>query len=244
MKHFYYQCNGQSCGPYTDSEILDKRLPKGTYIWHEGLESWILIENSPVFSKYYNGSHLYIGGVFKPVMIFIFALSIVFLCIYGQVMFATINAEVESKDDVQETAFSDPSVDFDMYLEKFYRDIEFYGIRTVMPNSVTIKFANLNKYKGTVNYNGISYGYNDDSKIEIYINPTFWKHATKAQKYWVMYHELCHDLLNLDHTTESQENIDKLMYPYMNCNHITHMDDFIEAYQEAFIMFALQQHKE
>lgn len=240
MKQFYYQSNGQSYGPYSASEIVDKKLPKGTYIWYEGLDSWILIEKSTVFCKYYNGSFIDIWGVFKYTIIILFALCILFLCISGDILFATINTEAESKDDIQRTAFNDPSVDFNVYLEKFYRDIEFYRIRTVMPNSVTIKFANLDKYKGTVNYNGISYGYNDDSKIEIYVNPTFWNNATKAQKYWMIYHELCHDLLNLDHTPELPENIDKLMYPHMDCSRITHMDDFIEAYQETFILFALQ----
>ena len=234
MKQFYYQSNGQSYGPYSASEIVDKKLPKGTYIWHERLDSWMLIEDSSVFRKYYDGGFIDILGVIKYTIGILFVLCVLFLCISGDKLFATINAEAESKDDIQRTAFSDPTVNFNVYLEKFYRDLEFYRIRTVRPSSVTIKFANLDKYKETVNYNGVSYGKNNDSKIEIYINPTFWATATKAQKYWLMYHELCHDVLNIDHTPEAEEYIGELMYPYMDQFEINHMDDFIDAYHKTF----------
>ena len=234
MKQFYYQSNGRSYGPYSASEIVDKKLPKGTYIWYEGLDSWMLIEDSSVFRKYYDGSFIDILGVIKYIIGLLLVLCVLFLCVLGDERLATINAEVKSKDDIQRTAFSDPTVNFNVYLEKFYRDLELYRIRTVKPSSVIIKFANLDKYKETVNYNGISYGYKDDSKIEIYINPTFWANATKAQKYWLMYHELCHDVLNIDHTPEAEEYIGELMYPYMDKFEINHMDDFIDAYHKTF----------
>jgi Zn-dependent peptidase ImmA (M78 family) len=121
-----------------------------------------------------------------------------------------------------------------MYVDKFYRDLEVYGIRAVRPETIIIKFARLettNKYKG---YNGVSFGYNNDDIIEIYINPLSWEQGSKARRYWLMYHELAHDILNAEHVEAIPENKGKLMYPHSSNFKISDMDEFIEAYQALF----------
>ena len=57
MKDFYYQWNGEKKGPYSFSEIVDKKLPKGTYVWYDGLDSWVLIENVPLFRESYKSTN-------------------------------------------------------------------------------------------------------------------------------------------------------------------------------------------
>ena len=64
MKRFYYQWNGQKNGPHSFSEIIDKKLPKGTYIWYDGLDSWVPIENIPLFKESYRSSY---QGVWKAI---------------------------------------------------------------------------------------------------------------------------------------------------------------------------------
>ena len=49
-----------------------------------------------------------------------------------------------------------------------------------------------------------------------------------------MYHELAHDVLNIDDLSDLPSNNGKLMYPYINTCEITHMDQFIEASHELF----------
>lgn len=230
MKKYFYQKNGESYGPYTAEDILKKELTPDTYVWYDGLESWIPFNKSELWGKMrYKKQDTSVP--IREILVYLFV--IIFI---GAILVLGALQEIETveQDDIIRSAYNDPEVDFNVYLNKFYRDVNVYGIRYVTPNKTIIKFANLDKKKGTVDYNGISYGYKDDSKIEIYINPTFWANATKAQKYWLMYHELCHDVLNIDHTPEAEEYIGELMYPYMDQFEINHMDDFIDAYHKTF----------
>lgn len=230
MTKYFYQKNGESYGPYTVEDILKKELTPDTYVWYDGLESWIPFNKSELWGKMrYKKQDTSV--LIREILVYLFV--IIFI---GAILVLGALQEIETveQDDIIRSAYNDPEVDFNVYLNKFYRDVNVYGISYVTPNKTIIKFANLDKKKGTVDYNGISYGYKDDSKIEIYINPTFWANATKAQKYWLMYHELCHDVLNIDHTPEAEEYIGELMYPYMDQFEINHMDDFIDAYHKTF----------
>ena len=230
MKKYFYQKNGEAYGPYTVEDILKKELTPDTYVWYDGLESWIPFNKSELWGKMrYKKQDTSVP--IREILVYLFVIIlIVAIFVLGTLQ----EIKTVEQDDIIRSAYNDPEVDFNVYLNKFYRDANVYGIRYVTPNKTIIKFANLDKKKGTVDCNGISYGYKDDSKIEIYINPTFWANATKAQKYWLMYHELCHDVLNIDHTPETEEYIGELMYPYMDQFEINHMDDFIEAYHKTF----------
>ena len=45
----------------------------------------------------------------------------------------------------------------------------------------------------------ISYGLNDDRNIVIKVDPTNWQDASIEKKWYIIYHELGHDVLNLEH---------------------------------------------
>ena len=240
MKDFYYQWNGENNGPYSFNEIVDKKLPQGTYVWYDGLDSWIPIENVPLFRESYKSGKWWL---WKAI-----GLSIA-LCA-GTVLFGfmfvanseveTLMAELELKNKIDKIAYDDPSVDFQIYLDQFYKDLKYYNYTPEQPDNVIIKFAELNKIPETRNAAGISFGCNKDYCIEIYIDPAVWLIANDAQKFWIMYHELAHDILNLDHVDKTQDNVGQLMYPDIpeNCN----MDDFKKAYHEAFSQFTMQHH--
>ena len=70
--------------------------------------------------------------------------------------------------------------------------------------------------------------------IEIYINKTSWEKFNRAQKHFVMYHELTHDVLNKDDLSDISENKGSLMYPSIDNYENKSMDEFIESYQKAF----------
>lgn len=137
-------------------------------------------------------------------------------------------------DKIKSTAYDDPNVDFSMYVDKFYRDLDIYCHYPTRSQKMIIKFADIDKIKGVSNINAVSYGVGNDELIEIYVNPSFWKKARRAQKYWLMYHELSHDVLNIDDLDAVPENVGKLMYPQMGVMDVADMDEFIEAFNILF----------
>lgn len=115
-----------------------------------------------------------------------------------------------------------------LYLKKFYRDIEYFGINKRMPRSVTIKLAPMQFFDDTKDYHGVSYGYGNDDIIEIYINENSWKKLSRPQKYFLMYHELSHDVLNVDDLPDVPQNYGRLMCPVLSSINKISMDEFIE----------------
>ena len=47
-------------------------------------------------------------------------------------------------------------------------------------------------------------------------------------RYYLMYHELSHDILNVDDLEDTEINVGKLMYPAISTYEKITMDDFIE----------------
>jgi hypothetical protein len=223
VKQYYYQDEGKALGPFSKEEIIAKGLKTGTYVWYPGLETWVRIEAVSDLQKPKQTRSN------KNMLAIITSSIVILLFIIGLIM--NFNNE---RTEIRNMSYVDPSIDFSMYVDKFYRDLEVYGIRAVRPETIIIKFARLettNKYKG---YNGVSFGYNNDDIIEIYINPLSWEQGSKARRYWLMYHELAHDILNAEHVEAIPENKGKLMYPHSSNFKISDMDEFIEAYQALF----------
>ncbi len=128
----------------------------------------------------------------------------------------------------------DADEDFDMYVQKFYRDLEFYGIYPKKPKVTIIKFSKLDQIDNTTHIHGLSLGSNDDDKIEIYINSSTWKSFNKPMRYFLMCHELAHDILNVDDLDATSYNEGKLMYPEISSYENKNMDDFIESAHALF----------
>ena len=128
----------------------------------------------------------------------------------------------------------DSDEDFDMYVQKFYRDLKFYGIYPKKPKVQIIKFSKLDQLDNTTHIHGLSFGSDDDDRIEIYINPSTWQQFNKPMRYFLMYHELAHDVLNLDDLEAKSWNEEKLMYPAISSYENKNMDDFIESSHAVF----------
>jgi len=62
-------------------------------------------------------------------------------------------------------------------------------------------------------------------------------------RYYFIYHELAHDVLNLDDLSDSPENEGKLMYPAIASYESKTMDNFIESSYELFEEIAAKQKK-
>ena len=123
---------------------------------------------------------------------------------------------------------------FEIYIDKFYRDLEYYGIFPKKPQIIIIKFSRLDQLDNTSHIHGLSLGRNDDNRIEIYINQSSWNQFTKPMRYFLMYHELAHDVLNIDDLDNNPKNLSKLMYPEISSYDKKNMDDFIESFHSLF----------
>ena len=82
---------------------------------------------------------------------------------------------------------------------------------------------------------------NDDDKIEIYINPSTWDNFNKPMRYYLIYHELSHDVLNVEDMEDLPMNEGKLMFPAIATYESKTMDDFIESSHTLFEEVAAKQ---
>ena len=119
---------------------------------------------------------------------------------------------------------------FDLYVDQFFREIEHAGILKVRPSKVDIRLKPLDTSKDTYHAHGFSTGYDDDDIINITINKRSWNTFTKAQKYYLIFHELSHDVLNLDDLKFNEPNEKKIMYPSISAYKVLTMDDFIDNF--------------
>jgi hypothetical protein len=121
---------------------------------------------------------------------------------------------------------------FEIYVDKFYRELESAGIYKIRPEKVNIKLRPLDSFKNLNHLHGYSLGYNNDNEIDIHINRRSWNTFSKAQKYYLIFHELSHDVLNLDDLESNAPNENSIMYPSINAYKTLSMDDFIENFQQ------------
>ena len=89
---------------------------------------------------------------------------------------------------------------FSIDLHSYYLEYQKKSIYTLnalnLPdvNNVILKFRELEQ--GTIAF---AKGMNDDSKVEIYVNPNKWKSYSPAKRLFIIYHELGHDIFNFEH---------------------------------------------
>lgn len=119
-------------------------------------------------------------------------------------------------------------------VDKFFRDLINFNVYTVIPEKFIIELKNLDSYQMTSHVHGISLGKDKEDIVEIYINKNSWEKFNKTQKYYIIYHELSHDILNLDDLNENESNFGKIMYPNMSIYNTLDMNDFIENMKKLF----------
>jgi len=256
MKKYFYINGDNKIGPFSFEELKNQDLTRETKVWFYGLNNWTIlsevdelkhITNSippklKVTKQNINTLKNDIPEIkikkkasknkknLKRGIVIIVLSSIVLLIGY-----ISYSNKQDSKlyQEIASSSF-ETDVDFDFYVEKFYRDIEAFGIFPKKPKVKILKFAKLDQLDNATHIHGISYGTDDDDRIEIYINPSTWEKFNKPMRYYLIYHELAHDLLNVDDLEESQINEGKLMYPALASYEKKTMDDFIESSHALF----------
>ena len=119
---------------------------------------------------------------------------------------------------------------FDPYVDQFYRELKQFGIAKVRPKKINIRLESLDTSENTYHMHGFSTGFDNDDIIDITINKRSWNTFSKAQKYYLIFHELAHDVLNLDDLDYNNPNEKNIMYPSIHSFKSLSMDDFIDNF--------------
>lgn len=83
--------------------------------------------------------------------------------------------------------------DLKLMVNVFLQDCKNHNIKV----GINQVFATFEKLEGQLL--GLSYGINMDSKIILKIDPIKWEAASAPKRWYLLYHELGHDVLNLQH---------------------------------------------
>ena len=114
----------------------------------------------------------------------------------------SININKETRKNIKELKYFINDIDI--------REISMYDL-TAMVNvflndcsEFNIPTPNINTLKATFeplgdNTVALAFGMNDDDAIVIKVDPDKWQKASDAKKWYILYHELGHDVLNLEH---------------------------------------------
>lgn len=162
--------------------------------------------------------------------LFLFSILLVLM-----IIFLNLDEDRIGKNNVIPEDFeSEISEGLDHYIDKFYRDLGVYGHFPSRPKYFKVVFAELDEEKETSHVHGYSSGYNNDLTVEIYINKRSWESFSKPQRYYLIYHELSHDILNLDDLSDDEGNYGKIMYPSISKYSDLGMNDFIVNMKSLF----------
>lgn len=250
MTQYYFIKDGNKRGPFSKEELSRQPISSKTLIWFHPLDDWTFLSDLPELSGI---ARMTANEKKEKSFNFLIAMiGISILISIVQFWPSSGNNDNDSKDITNSLSSSDlymqvssssfdSDVDFDMYVEKFYRDARFMGIAPIRPKITIIKFSSLDRAEGLTHFHGLSFGANDDEKIEIYINPSTWKTFNKPMRYVLMYHELAHDVLNLSDLDLTGANKEKLlMHPELGDFASFTMDEFIDSYKNAFAEYKLE----
>ena len=103
-------------------------------------------------------------------------------------------------------------------LKHHVMDYESNNLDKVDSKKVLNLMGNLNKIQINATFEemnnetlAISYGINNDSNIFVKVNPAKWSEASNQKKWYIIYHELGHDVLNFLHGEG-----DKMMFNFID----------------------------
>ena len=234
MRKYFYIKNGEKIGPLSEIELLKEPIKSDTKIWYFGLKDWT--EFSNIYDLNNSRPPIPINtnnNTFSNPRKWLFSILGLTLIIVSLYFYLIGNKEEKIYNEVVANSIS-AEEDSSFYLDNFYRDLEFYGIYPQKPKEIIIKLSNIDQIGQTSHIHALCYGINNDEIIEIYINKNSWNSFNKPLRYLLMYHELSHDVLNLEDLEATPNNEGKLMYSEISRYENYTMDDFIESFHLEF----------
>ena len=120
-----------------------------------------------------------------------------------------------SRHIIGDTNIEDVNVyDLEAMVKLFLKDCELNNIKLSSDYKITSTFETLDK--GVV---ALAYGIFNDKEIIIKVSPEEWSKASNPKRWYILYHELGHDVLNLQHGQGG-----KMMFNYADRDYT--WDDF------------------
>lgn len=110
------------------------------------------------------------------------------------------------------------------FIDVFIYDSKLHGI-TFPPQKINAKFEDLEG-----NLVGVSFAMNINDTVLIKADPENWQNASLPKKWYIMYHELGHDLLNLDHGEGG-----RMMFNYSDRGYS--WEEFLKDKEEMFKLY-------
>jgi hypothetical protein len=110
--------------------------------------------------------------------------------------FTAVKQVVKNDIEYKVSSISLPDVnyyDLQKMVDIFLTDCKNHGI-IIQPNKISVRFEKLSQ-----NLLGVSYGMNKNAIIDLVVDPEQWQNASPAKRWYLIYHELGHDVLNLEH---------------------------------------------
>jgi len=258
MNKYFYTDGVRKFGPFSKEELRHQKISRRTKIWFYGMEKWTELSEieelkdmhssiPPDLNNRYSSSLNETPSIenqlnqeppmpsIKNSQIgkwIIGSVLILFISILAYSIFQN-KSEENFKNEIAASSYESDE-NFEMYVEKFYRDLEYHGIFPKKPKKKIIRLSRLDQLDNATHIHGVSFGGNDDDVIEIYINTSTWNNFNKPMRYFLMYHELAHDILNVEDLEATIDNEGKLMYPEISSYEKKNMDDFIESSHALF----------
>tara|TARA_B100002051_G_C16701591_1_gene621304 strand:- start:443 stop:1615 length:1173 start_codon:yes stop_codon:yes gene_type:complete len=109
--------------------------------------------------------------------------------------------------------------DLESMVKYFLDDCEKNNVKVPSINTLDATFVP--QEEGVI---ALAYGYNNDDIIKIQIDPEKWAKSSSQKRWYVLYHELGHDILNLDHGQGG-----KMMFNFVDRDYT--WDEFFEDKQ-------------
>ena len=120
--------------------------------------------------------------------------------------------------------------DIPAMISAFIVDFKYY----ILKNNIAVDLSNINKGKLISKFQALkgakialAMGLKDDNRIEILIDPEKWKNSSSPKRWYILYHELGHDILNLEHG-----NGGKMMFNFADRDY-----NFMEFFTDKNYMF-------
>ena len=85
------------------------------------------------------------------------------------------------------------------YLKEYIDELDYYGIDYSFGDNLTLEIYDISRVRGEGSVAGIALGMYDNSRVEVYIDKEVWRVSNSRQKKWTVYHELSHDIFNVQH---------------------------------------------
>lgn len=147
----------------------------------------------------------------KKTILWIISLFIVF---FISLLYRAYTDAKEFENSIKEVEFWEDS-EANSYMNDFLvenkikDDFEYKKIKFIkkFPYQTDI-YELLYNIEGDFSYNdfvGISFGMFNDEVIDIYIDNSYWEKANSITRKKLIYHELGHDVLNLEHSTNPND---------------------------------------